>query len=76
MKLHPIEECMAKAMPYMDKGATVYQQFLCSHCGAKQTMAEPNRWYAKGICEACGEQTDIEKDGCNWLMHLQIGSKR
>jgi hypothetical protein len=75
MKLHPIKECMQTAAPFIAKGARIYQQFLCAHCGTKQTMAEANRWFAAGTCEQCGEITNIEKDGCNYMMHLQIGSK-
>lgn len=72
MKLYPIEECQEKAEQYIAKGAKAYQQFLCTHCGAKQTMETPNMWYATGKCEECNQITDIMHDGCNWLLHMPL----
>jgi hypothetical protein len=49
-------------------GASVFQQFTCSGCGTKQTMPESNIFYKKGECELCGAITDIEQDGCNYML--------
>ena len=76
MKLHPFWECGKAAMELMDKGATIYQQFNCAQCRRKQTMETPNAFFQKGICEECGHETDIEKDGCNYAVHFQIGGKQ
>lgn len=73
MKLHPLRECMARADELVGKyGAEVFQQFNCAHCGAKQTVDEPNTFYALGTCEECGKQTNIEADGCNYAVHFAI----
>lgn len=72
MKLHPFYEVASEAMKWVNKGGRVYQQFNCAHCGAKQTMDNPNVFYKAGICEECGKETNIEKDGCNYMMHLGV----
>jgi hypothetical protein len=69
MKLHPFYECAEAAQMHMEAGARVFQQFNCSHCGAKQTMDDPNVFYKLGTCEECKQVTDIEKEGCNYMLH-------
>ncbi len=68
MKLHPFMECVEAAVKILESGGTVFQEFNCSGCGAKQIMGEPNRFYKTATCEECGHVTDIEKDGCNYLV--------
>lgn len=75
MKLHPFNECVRAAIVYMEKGADVYQQFNCASCRKKQTMDTPNIFFETGICEECKHETDIKKDGCNYLLHI-IGARR
>lgn len=70
MKLHPFDECVKAAIPYMESGARVYQQFNCAGCGRKQTMSLPNTFFEKGICEECKHETDIKHDGCNYMLHI------
>ena len=72
MKLHPFDECVAQAATYMERGATVHQQFNCARCGTKQTMDMPNKFYTSGVCEECGHETDIRKNGCNYSVMLAI----
>lgn len=72
MKLHPFWEVVDQALHLMMQGATVYQQFNCAHCGAKQTMDMPNVWYELGTCEECKGETNIEKDGCNMMVHWEM----
>jgi hypothetical protein len=69
MKLHPFWECAAAAKSYADQGMNVYQQFNCAKCGAKQTMDVANQFFKLGTCEECGGETNIEKDGCNYMLH-------
>ncbi len=77
MKLHPIRDCMARADEIIEKyGAEVFQQWLCAHCGAKQTMETPNAFFAAGVCEECGKETDIEADGCNYAVHLALRRRK
>jgi len=73
MKLYPFDDALTGAMEMMERGATFYQQFNCSFCGAKQTMGVPNKFFIEGICEECGNITDIKKDGCNYTVHFTIG---
>ena len=67
MNLHPFDDVVANADKRLKEGWTVYQQFNCAHCGAKQTMGDPNVFHAGGQCEECGHVTDIQKDGCNFM---------
>ena len=67
MNLHPFYEVAENAQRKIAEGWNVYEQFNCAHCGAKQTMSDPNRFHKKGKCEECGKVTDIEKDGCNFM---------
>lgn len=68
MKLHPFYQVVAEAGKLADQGFEVHEQFNCAKCGTKQTMDEANTFFTKGICEECGHVTDIEKDGCNFLL--------
>lgn len=68
MKLHPFYEVAKAAEEAVNKGADVHQQFKCAGCGIKQTMEEKNKFYKTGRCEECNHITDIEKDGCNFLL--------
>lgn len=67
MKLHPIGEILQTVSEVMLRGGQCYQQWLCEHCDTKQTMEQPNAFYAKGECEECKKITDIEKNGCNLM---------
>lgn len=67
MRLHPFNEVVTNAEAQMNKGAAVYQQWLCAHCGAKQTMSDRDKFYTSGKCEECGKVTDIVRDGCNFM---------
>lgn len=72
MKLHPFMDVHKEALTWMRRGATIYQQFNCQHCGIKQTMEKPNVLFEKGTCEECGRETDIRKNGCNYMAHFAI----
>jgi len=69
MKLHPFYDCVRDAEKIMQTGNSVYQQFNCAHCGVKQTMDTSNVFFKTGKCEECGKITDIESDGCNYMVH-------
>jgi rRNA maturation protein Nop10 len=75
MKVYPWDEVIPEVLKHIRNGANAYQQFNCAHCGTKQTMDVPNRFFTSGNCEECGKTTDIVKDGCNYLLHLQFGAK-
>jgi hypothetical protein len=71
MKLHPWQEVLDHADKLAGKGIDCYQQFNCEHCGAKQTMEKPNVFHISGICEECGGETDIKKNGHNYMVHAK-----
>jgi hypothetical protein len=54
------------------KGATIYQKFTCANCGSRQTIDEPNTLFTSGICEECKHETDIKKNGCNFLVYYNL----
>jgi hypothetical protein len=68
MNIYPFYKVAEQATLQVLLGNTVHQQFLCSNCGVKQTMAEENKWFTQGVCEECGHTTDIEAAGCNYMM--------
>lgn len=68
MNLYPFDECCKEAENRIEQGYSVFQQFNCAHCGAKQTIDEANVFHTIGECEECGNWTDIKKDGCNYLL--------
>ena len=73
MNLYPFHDVVKNAQNAILTGATVFQQFNCAHCGVKQTMSEPNKFFTEGICEECEGMTDIVKDGCNFLVMRNSG---
>jgi predicted nucleic-acid-binding Zn-ribbon protein len=66
----PFEEVALLAKTFFDLGHTVFQNFTCRHCGLRQTMEEPNRFFTAGTCEECGGETDLLKAGCGYLLLL------
>ena len=77
MKLHPFEECADAALRLIiEKGVTIHQQWNCAHCGVKQTMEEANKFFTRGICEGCGKETDIQRDGCNYMVYFHRMGKQ
>jgi hypothetical protein len=72
MKLHPFNDVVKQASLTMSKGAVIHQQFLCEHCGVKQTMEIADKFFKKGKCEECGKITDIKLKGCNYLARFDL----
>jgi transcription elongation factor Elf1 len=75
MKLYPFWDVAHEMDLKMRAGVDVYQQFNCEHCGTKQTMAEANKIFRSGLCEACGKETDLERNGCNYMAHIALSEK-
>jgi zona occludens toxin (predicted ATPase) len=67
VNLHPFDEVAENAHRKMLEGWTIHQQFNCAHCGVKQTIAEKNRFFTRGKCEECGKETNLKKNGCNFM---------
>jgi hypothetical protein len=70
MKLHPFDIVSANARACVKGGWTIYQQWNCAHCGVKQTMPDANKFFERGLCEECGKETDIKRDGCNFMLEI------
>jgi hypothetical protein len=68
MSDYPLHECVATAAPLIRLGATIHQKFTCSHCNARQAIAEANQFFTQGKCEKCNQITDIAKRGCNYMV--------
>ena len=68
MKLYPWDEVCATVDKLIKQGANCFQQFNCEHCGAKQTMEQPNVFTMLGGCEECGKITNIKKNGMNYMV--------
>ncbi len=70
---YPFDQVAADAEQLInEKGAVVFQKFTCASCGARQTMAEANKFFTSGKCEECGAVTDIKSRGCNFMMVMPI----
>lgn len=66
---YTIRECAEAVEPLIKSGkVTVYQKWTCEKCWSRQTMSEANKFFTSGTCENCGHVTDIERDGCNYLL--------
>lgn len=74
MNLHPFATVCANADKKIAEGWEVYQQWNCAHCGTKQTMPDPNKFFTSGRCEECDLITDIRRDGCNFMATISMGS--
>lgn len=62
---YPIELCAHKARQLNMNGINTLQKFTCAKCGSRQTMEQPNVFYATGTCEACKNVTTITH--CNYI---------
>lgn len=71
IKDYPLQECAEEADALIAAGGTIYQKWTCAHCGARQTMTEPNTLYTSGKCEECNEITQIKE--CNYLLTFRLG---
>ena len=74
MRLYPWKECLVAIDEHLQDGKTnVYQQWICEHCGVKQTMETPNVIHETGSCEECKKITNIKKRGMNYMLHRRLG---
>ena len=69
---HPFYEVATQAQEQMARGHTIHQKFTCGRCGSRQTMAEPDKFFTKGQCEACGHETNLVVTGCNYVMVANV----
>jgi hypothetical protein len=72
MNLYPWDDVVKNVDEKIALGYKVYQQWNCSHCGAKQTMPDANTFYKLGHCEECKGITNIQKSGMNFMATIGI----
>jgi hypothetical protein len=65
---HPFAEVAANVARLAALGHQCYQKFTCAGCGRRLTLDEPNVMARSGSCPHCPAVTDIERDGCNFLL--------
>jgi hypothetical protein len=65
---HPFYEVAAAVEGLLASGAVIFQKFTCAGCGQRLTMDVPNVLYKTGACDRCDTITDIEAQGCNYLL--------
>jgi len=53
-------------------GFDVYQQFTCTHCGARLEISEPNKFFEKCVCDRCKNITDIRESGCCYVVQRAL----
>jgi DNA-directed RNA polymerase subunit RPC12/RpoP len=69
MKVYPFKKVVKALEEKLAQGWDFYLQFNCANCGTKQTIDTPNIIYKTGRCEECGHITNIEHDGCNYMLY-------
>lgn len=67
----PFWEAKKKADDMVNAGHIIHQKFTCIACGSRQTMEAANSFFLRGTCELCGCITDIEEQGCNYMMIIK-----
>ena len=65
---HPFYAVVEEASAHIARGATVFQKYTCSGCGARLTLETPNVFHTTGTCDQCPATTDIVAQGCNYLL--------
>lgn len=62
----PLMEMAALADEKIQQGYTAWQKWTCSHCGARQTMPDPNVFFTSGKCAECDKVTEL--DVCGFML--------
>jgi len=69
-KDHPFKVIVEVVRIHALRGRLCYQKFSCSKCGQRLTMETPNVLYKTASCDQCQTVTDIEKQGCNFMLEM------
>lgn len=64
----PLDEIAQAVQEHIDNGCLIFQKFTCAGCGQRLVIDIPNRLYTSGNCDKCGHVTDIQKQGCNYML--------
>jgi len=76
-----IAECDATLAKHLDDiksgKLTFYQTWTCFKCKERVTGDTPNKLFILGHHEGpCGYVTDLEKAGCNYMIHIKVGGQK
>lgn len=74
-KDYPFHEIADAMWKHAEDGNKCFQKFTCTNCGKRLTIEVPNSMFRTGSCDSCGHITDIEKQGCNYMLHVLIKRK-
>jgi hypothetical protein len=69
---YPFADVATKAEALSRAGHEVFQKFTCDGCGARLTIEQPNVFHTSGTCDKCRTITDIERKGCNYMVHMAL----
>lgn len=71
---HPFAEVVAQVehLRRTRPGVLCYQKFTCAGCGNRLGIEEPYRFYTQGTCDECDAITNIEKQGCNYILVMTV----
>jgi hypothetical protein len=72
----PFDEISKACEKIISQGHTIHQKFTCSGCKSRLTIDEPNVLYTTGTCDKCETVTDIQKQGCNYMVIISSGRFR
>ena len=64
----PFYEIAKEIEALITTGASIFQKFTCEICSARQTMSVPNVLYTAGRCDECGHSTNLERNGCGFML--------
>lgn len=67
---YPFADIEVAVNDLISNGHTIHQKYTCQHCGARQTMEEPNTLFRSGMCQECNQVTIIKN--CNYLAILKV----
>lgn len=71
---HPFQVIAEAVKLHASKGRLCFQKFTCSKCGQRLTIQEPNVLYKTASCDQCKAITNIEEQGCNYLLEMHNAS--
>lgn len=72
---YPLSECKATFARFKERlGDRVecLQKFTCVGCGERVTIDQPNVFLSAARCLSCGELTNIELQGCNYILAVRL----
>ena len=67
---YPLDEIEKSFKRHRLHGGVCFQKFTCSGCHRRLTVSEPFKIYTQGTCDNCNAVTNIEEQGCNFIMIL------